>query len=224
MGKPADGSRREMYGMNHSMNTRSLRMDAFSLSKSFGRARIFENVSFTVATGESIAFTGPNGSGKSTLCDIAAGLRRPSGGRIEYALDGESLGGGSLPRVTGMAGPRVNPYDELTGMENVSFVARARGVDALAAAPLFEFFGLARHRDKPLRHYSSGMRQRLKLILAVLHDPALVILDEPGANLDAEGRAQLAEFIEHIRARTALIIATNDRDEAALCGGEVCLA
>ena len=199
-------------------------VQAHDISKSFRRGRVFQNISFSVATGGSIAFTGPNGAGKSTLCDIVAGIRRPTGGAIVYELNGAPVGGASLPRVTGIAGPRINPYDELTGMENARFAARARGVDVRAAAPLFEFFGLARHRDKPRRHYSSGMRQRLKLILAVLHDPALVILDEPGANLDAEGRGQLAEFIDRIRARTALIIATNDRDEAVLCGREVCLA
>ncbi len=212
---------RRIFCTTSTMTVRSLSLDAVSLSKSYGRTRVFENVSFSIATGASAAFTGPNGSGKSTLCDIAAGIRRPDRGTISHSLNGAPLQDESLLRVTGLAAPRVNPYDELTGMENVRFAARVRGADPLAAAPLFEFFGLARHRDKLLRHYSSGMRQRLKLILSVLHDPALLILDEPGANLDDEGRWKLAEFIERIRARTALIIATNDRDEASLCSSEV---
>lgn len=206
------------------MRNSEISVTAQSISRRFGRTSVFEGVSFSLTTGGSIAVTGPNGSGKSTLCDIVAGIRRPTGGAIKYALDGADLTGEGLFGVLGIASPRINPYDELTGMENVDFAARSRGADPSSALPLFESFGLSRHRDKVLRQYSSGMRQRLKLILAVLHRPSLLILDEPGSNLDSDGRAQFAAYIESLRARTAIIIATNDAEEARLCAGEVRLA
>ncbi len=206
------------------MRNSEITIRAHSLSKRFDRTMIFEGVSFSLGTGESIAVTGPNGSGKSTLCDIVAGIRRPTGGSLEYILNGTAQSEDGPLNAIGIASPRVNPYDELTGMENVDFAARARGVDPSTALPLFESFGLNRHRDKALRHYSSGMRQRLKLILAVLHRPPLLILDEPGSNLDSDGKRQLAGYIESLRAHTAIVIATNDREDAMLCAGAVSLA
>ncbi len=206
------------------MENSAITVTAQSISKSFGPARILEGISFSLGTGESIAVTGPNGSGKSTLCEILAGIRRPTGGSIEYTLNRQPLCGDGLLHVIGIASPRINPYEALTGMENVEFAARARGIDMSSTLPLFETFGLHRHRGKALRHYSSGMRQRLKLILAVLHHPALLILDEPGSNLDAEGRRQFAAYIDSLRTRTAIIIATNDMEEARLCRGAVSLA
>ncbi|HSV95974.1 MAG TPA: ABC transporter ATP-binding protein [Spirochaetota bacterium] len=206
------------------MENPAITVTAQSISKSFGPAKVFEGISFSLGTGESIAVTGPNGSGKSTLCEIGAGIRRPTGGSIEYSLNGQPLSGDGLLSVIGIASPRINPYEALSGMENVEFAARSRGIDPSSALPLFESFGLNRHHGKALRHYSSGMRQRLKFILAVLHRPSLLILDEPGSNLDSEGRRQLAAYLDSLRARTAIIIATNDAEEARLCTGAVRLA
>jgi heme exporter protein A len=186
------------------------------LAKKFGSNGLFKGINLSVTTGESLCITGPNGSGKSTLLKILAGLQVPTAGTVELAA------GVSIPRedwhtLIGYTGPLVNPYDDLTGQENISFAAR-HAASAERAGILLERFNLDRHRDKKVKHYSSGMKQRLKLILAVLNDPKVLMLDEAGTNLDADGTGLLHSYLETIRGEKIIILATNDPQEEKLCG------
>lgn len=201
------------------MNEPRYTVEARGLAKKFGRTGIFSDVAFTVATGESFCVTGPNGSGKSTLLKIIAGLMTPTAGSVIHCL------GNEIPKAawlihTGYTGPLVNPYDELTALEHINFIGR-RAVDDAIADSFLERFELDRHRDKKVRHYSSGMKQRLKLILAVLNDPPVLILDEPGTNLDESGRKLFSSYLDSIRSGRIIIIATNDPAEERLCTGGI---
>lgn len=201
------------------MNNPRYKVEASGLARKFGRTGIFKDINFTVASGESFCVTGANGSGKSTLLKILAGLLSPSAGTVTHTLEHE-VPKASWQEHTGYTGPLVNPYDELTALEHIRFAGK-RAVDRAVADSFLERFDLARHRDKKVRHYSSGMKQRLKIILAVLNDPPVLILDEPSTNLDGDGREALRSHLDSIRSGRIIIIATNDPAEERLCGGGI---
>jgi heme exporter protein A len=201
------------------MNTVHYTIEARDLSKSFGRAPLLKNLSLTLATGESLAVTGPNGSGKSTLLMILAGLQKPTRGAVTHRAAAEIHRDDWAAHI-GYTGPLLNPYEELTAIENMVFAARERATGERIES-LLRTFGLADHGDKKIKHYSSGMKQRLKIILSVLNDPPVLILDEPGTNLDADGKELFRGLVESVRSEKLIVIATNDPAEASLCAGGI---
>ncbi len=202
-----------------SMTPTRYTIETRELSKSYPSAPLFKGISLTLVPGDSLCVTGPNGSGKSTLLQILAGLRLPSGGTVSHFREK------ALPREEwvlniGYTGPLVNPYDELTAIENLRFAMKKPGAIVRARA-LLQTFGLWRRRDQKVAFYSTGMKQRLKLVLAAADDPAVLMLDEPGAGLDTEGRESLRCFVEGERSRKILLIATNEASEERLCAGGI---
>ncbi len=186
------------------------------IGKRFGRRVVMRGIAGQARPGSILVLTGPNGSGKSTLLQILAGLIRPTRGEVRY-LDGD----GEVPREEwrhriGMAAPALALYEELTAMENLEFCARVRGleVDGDRLRNGLVAVGLDPDRPTVVGGFSTGMQQRLKLAQAVLHDPDVLLLDEPGANLDPDGQDWLAEFVRGMaeEGRT-VVVATNDRDE-----------
>lgn len=201
------------------MDTVHYTIEARDVFKSFGRTPLLRNVSVALSTGESLAVTGPNGSGKSTLLMILAGLQKPNRGSVSHRAPAD-IPRDDWPAHIGYTGPLVNPYEDLTAVENILFAARGAAAGDRIESLLLQF-NLADHRDKKLKHYSSGMKQRLKIILAVFNDPPVLILDEPGTNLDADGKQNVYSFIETVRSKKIVIIATNDPAEASICGGGI---
>ncbi len=190
---------------------------ARGVSKEFNRKLIVENISFELRTGDSLALVGRNGAGKSTLAKILCGLLSPSRGTVELTVGGAAVGypGHLFPHI-GFVAPYINLYDEFTGHENLSLCARIRNHTADPAPRIEELlrrFSLYEKRDDELRTYSSGMKQRLKYCAALLHEPPLLVLDEPCANLDEEGIAVVREVMTSQKRTGILIIATNDRDD-----------
>ncbi len=191
------------------------------IGKRFGRRVVLRDVSGRAAAGSVLVLTGPNGSGKSTLLQIIAGLIRPTRGRVRYLEGGDD--GTEIPREAwrhrlGMAAPALAMYEELTAMENLEFCARVRGLpaDVDMLRKRIAGVGLDPDRRTPVGAYSTGMQQRLKLAQAVLHDPDVVLLDEPGANLDPEGQDWLEGFVRELAGEgRTIVVATNDRDEMA---------
>ncbi len=161
--------------------------------------------------------TGPNGSGKSTLLQITGGLSRPTTGAVSYLVDEQNTPYEKFRHSIGFTGPEINPYDVLTSVENIKFAAQSPVSDEEINLHLNRF-GLYQHRLKPVKHYSSGMKQRLKIILSVINRPAVLMLDEPGSNLDLSGKDLLYSLIDDLRKETILIIATNEKEEIELCG------
>lgn len=196
---------------------------AESLSKRFGRQRLFKDINFQVMTGSSLAVTGPNGSGKSTLVRILAGLQAPTKGKAEFICNDKVLEKYHLNAHYGFISPLINPYDELTGIENIHFAVRGvPGEEKIKS--LLEDFKLYEQRNKSVRFYSSGMKQRLKFIISVINDPPVLFLDEPGTNLDREGKKVLYSYLKGIMKEKLIIIATNEKEEVKLCGREVRIA
>jgi heme exporter protein A len=200
------------------MNSVKYKLDARDLSKKFNRAFLFEGIDLSRETSESLCVTGPNGSGKSTLLKILAGLQSPTKGDVCYSTD-EDIDRNEWLDHIGYTGPLVNPYEDLTAWENIRFSLK-RGSET-AADSMLKKFDLSGHSDKKVKYYSSGMKQRLKIILAALNDPPVLILDEPGTNLDSAGREILYGYLDSVRKEKIIILATNDPAEEKLCGGVI---
>ena len=187
-----------------------------AVEKRFGKNLLFKNINIHLKIGDSFYITGPNGSGKSTLLQILAGIQRPSSGKIIYSVNDAIISNDLYKDYLGFTGPQVNPYDMLTASENLKFMY-PESVDDNKISALLEKFDLYRHKDKIIKHYSSGMKQRLKLIHALVRDPEILMLDEPCSNLDASGRDIVYQTINEIKAGKILIIATNESEEINLC-------
>lgn len=189
-------------------------ISAEKIEKKFGKTLLFRNINFKVKKGDSFYITGPNGSGKSTLLQILAGIQKQTSGEIIYRSENSVINRENYRDFFGFTGPQVNPYDMLTSMENLRFTSSA---DEEVMARYLERFDLYRHRAKPVKYYSSGMKQRLRLIHAFITDRETIMLDEPSSNLDIKGRDILYGILEEIKKNKILIIATNEQDDINLC-------
>lgn len=181
------------------------------LRKVFNRRVVFEGVAFSAAAGETLLISGRNGAGKSTLVKIIADVLTPSGGAVTLTVDGAPVRE-RRQRHLGMVSPYLQLYDEFSALENLRLAQRIRGLppEEAEGTRLLELFGLTGRRHDPLRAYSSGMKQRVKYMAALLHRPAVLMLDEPMANLDDEGMGAVHTAMEEQRGRGVLVVATND--------------
>ncbi|MEM1206134.1 MAG: ABC transporter ATP-binding protein [Acidobacteriota bacterium] len=174
------------------------------LRRGFGRLEVLRDVSGHAAAGEVLLVTGPNGCGKSTLLRCLAGLVRPQRGTIDCRVDRRDLDTAARRRALGFLSPDLELWGELTTFENLEFVGRLRRVGPERGAELLDRLGLP--HDRPAAALSSGMRQRLRWAFALLHRPAVLLLDEPLQNLDAPGRRDvLALLQEHLETGLAVV-------------------
>lgn len=196
------------------------------ISKSFGARRVLRGVDLDASGGEIVVVAGPNGSGKSTLLRVVAGLIRPGRGEVALTIDGRDCGApAARRRAAGYVSPDLALYPELTGAENLAFFAAVRGEAPGDVGAKLEAVGLGRRGDDPVGAYSSGMRQRLRLALALQHGPRLLLLDEPGLALDGDGAALLEALVRgHRESGGLVLLATNDPREAAWGDRRVALA
>jgi heme exporter protein A len=195
-----------------------VRVELHDVAKSFNRRAIFDSVTITVEDGHALCVTGSNGSGKSTLLRLICGLLRPSRGAVAITIDGKPFLPAEARNVFGLVAPDVALYGELTAAENMAFFARVRGlaVSAHDVEALLAKMGLVGRGDDDVHTYSSGMRHRLKYACALLHQPPILLLDEPSTNLDEEGIAVVRQVMAEQTQRGLLIFATNDAQEVAL--------
>ena len=191
-------------------------LNVSGIGKHYGETLLFKHISFQLERGDVLAITGWNGSGKSTLLRIIAGLVRPSSGRVDMFLDGKSISKESRRRFIGMVAPALSMYDELTGLENMEFFSKVRGMASNRndCMEIIDRVGLTEHATKASGDYSSGMKQRLKLAQALLHDPPLLLLDEPGSNLDSQGIGVVEALVSNQRKSGVTVIASNEKREA----------
>ncbi len=195
-----------------------VRVDFDRIVKRFGSRTVLVNVSGSIRPGAVVVVTGPNGSGKSTLLNILAGALRASSGSVRFRDGDTEVERTRWFECLGVAAPDMAVYDELSALENLRFFARLRGVDATEdrLASVMERLGLAaRDQRRLVATYSSGMKQRVKLAQAVIHEPPVLLLDEPSSNLDQAGHEAVADLVARFRARGAVAVATNDPREVA---------
>jgi heme exporter protein A len=191
---------------------------ARGLGRSFGEKRVLRDLDLDVAERELVLVTGPNGSGKSTLLALCAGLLAPTAGELEVAVDRGRIG--YLAHE-----PLV--YRELSALENLDLYGRLYRVSERREriGMLLERFGLWEARRSPVSSFSRGMQQRLALCRTLLHDPALLLLDEPYAGLDEAGAELLDGELGALVGRRTLLVATHDPDRLGrLATGSLALA
>jgi heme exporter protein A len=170
-----------------------------SIDKRYGGLYALRRVSLEVASGECVALAGRNGSGKTTLLRIAAGLVRPSSGKVSFSqAQGSEI---IAARNAAFVAHATMVYDELTAEENLVLFARLQGIaePAKRAEELLREVGLFERRDSLVRTFSRGMRQRVAIARALLSAPGILLLDEPGTGLDPQGIAWLAETVRRLR-------------------------
>ena len=189
------------------------RLTVSNISRHYGRRRALRGVSVALHAGELIGLLGPNGAGKSTLLGLLATLIQPSGGEVLYGDRPAAAAGQALRARLGFLSHELQLYAELTARENLEFFGGLHGLrdrTARAAAAL-ERAGLAGRADDPVQGFSRGMRQRLALERTLLHEPRLVLLDEPFTGLDETAGRVLAERLRALgRDRRIVLLATHD--------------
>ncbi len=205
---------------NDSRLTKSPSIILDRITHHFGTRCVFRDVSSTIQSGELLVVSGANGSGKSTLLRIIAGLLTPTAGSVEISANGSVLQREESRRSIGYVAPDLVLYRELTGAENLQFFAELHGVplDRNSIVGLLTRVGLRGRGRDLVGAYSSGMRQRLKYAFALLHDPPVLLLDEPSANLDVDGIAIVENVVEAQQKRKGgglTIVATNEPRELA---------
>jgi len=194
-------------------------LNIIQLSKSFGPNAVFSDVSFE-HQGSSLGIAGSNGSGKSTFLKCLGNLLRPTSGKVEWQQNEKLLDRDAFQQKLGYSAPYINLYNELTCRENLQFLAEIRHQNSaeVTIAKWIAKVGLEHVADHPFGKLSTGQQQRLRLASALFHQPDILLLDEPGSNLDEAGRSLIAEIARSFQSSDKLlIIASNNPDELALC-------
>lgn len=194
-------------------------LEVNQLTKYFGRRLIFSNLNFRFENKGIYGISGPNGSGKSTLVKILAGIIGANKGEVKHFLDGKEIVPEKIHNHIGFVSPYLVLYEEFSAEENLLMFARIRGVeyDKKRVDYLFEKFLLLKRKDDLVKTYSSGMKQRLKFIFALMHSPQLIILDEPTSNLDDEGKNSVYEIIREEGKEKIVLVASNEKNDLELC-------
>jgi heme exporter protein A len=191
------------------------RVSAVQVGRHYGRRRALADITFTAQRGDIVGLLGPNGAGKSTLLAILGTLLTASSGRVEYGTAAVRGDAAALRSRIGMLGHDLFLYPELTALENLVFFARLYGMaDAPArAAAALDRAGLGARGGDPVASLSRGMRQRVALERALIHEPRLLLLDEPFTGLDQTSAAALVGRLRASQARGVVtVLATHDLD------------
>ncbi len=182
--------------------------ELLKVSKRYRRNWVFRNLEY-VWEGGLLLLSGPNGQGKSTLLRLLAGLSRPTRGHVRV-LEGDPWKEEGVRARLGYAGHESGLYPSLSGRENLEIFRRLQGGDPRTMQDLAEALDVKRFWRRPLREYSAGMRKKISLIRAFLHEPELLLLDEPFAALDPESRQVLWQWIEdRLRGGTHVVLVSH---------------
>jgi len=189
-----------------------------NIGRRFNREWIFRKVDYEFETGSSYAILGANGSGKSTLLQVIAGSLTPSEGHVTYHDGLKNIEAEHIYRHIGLSTPYLELIEEFSLSEltdfHFSFKNYIEGVDQ---ETLIGILGFEKIRNKPIRQYSSGMKQRVKLALAMCSDTPIALLDEPTANLDKQGVEWYLNLVSRFASRRLLIVCSNQEHEYQFC-------
>lgn len=186
--------------------------------KRFGSTVAVDGLSLDVARGEVFGLLGPNGAGKSTTISMAVGLLRPDEGTVELEGLGDPCDA-QVRRNVGVAPQSLALYEELTARENLEFFGSLYGLSGAALreriGELLELVGLSDRAEDRVRVYSGGMKRRLNLAAAIVHDPPLVLLDEPTVGVDPQSRSAIFDLVRGMKARGRTVVYTTHYMEEA---------
>lgn len=190
---------------------------ADNLTKTFGQVKAVNHISFSVARGEILGFLGPNGAGKTTTMRMLTGFIAPDSGKV--IIDGEDLSNNPqlAKRQIGYLAEGGPLYRDMTVQEFLKFIGKIRGLNLavrrMRTEMMIDKLQLGNILHQPIDHLSKGYKRRVALAQALLHDPAILILDEPTDGLDPNQKQEVQEFIAQIAADKAIIISTHILDE-----------
>ncbi len=196
---------------------------AQNLGKQFGREWIFKNLTFHFQPHQSYAITGNNGSGKSTLLKILAGTMPLTTGEIEYENKGSKINPADWFKQLAIAAPYLELVEEFSLQETIDFHIRFKKL-YVKPKELIEKLGFEKNQHKPIRFFSSGMKQKLKLGLALYSDVKVLFLDEPTANLDEKNIEWYLENVSKVLKDRLIIIGSNQTNEYSFCNHIINLA
>ena len=191
-----------------------------TIGKRFRYEWIFRNISTTFEQGRRYAILGPNGVGKSTLMKILSGHLTPSSGKMTVQINDKTLDADDIYRYVNYAAPYIELIEEFTLTEAIDFHIKFHPLsNSLTINDLITLLGFQKSRDKEVRYFSSGMRQRLKLALAICSNSPILLLDEPTTNLDVQGvawyRGLMQQYTEG--SNRLVIIASNAEHDYDFC-------
>jgi ABC-2 type transport system ATP-binding protein len=194
-------------------------LEVRNLTKSYGRVPAVRGVSLRAGKGEMVGLLGPNGAGKTTTVSIIAGLLRPDSG--EVLVGGRPLGGDTDPakRDIGLVPQEIALYEEFSARENLALFGALYGLDGprakQAVAGALDFVGLSDRARERVSRFSGGMKRRLNLAAALLHDPQLLLLDEPTVGVDPQSRNAIFDNLETLKRRGKTLLYTTHYMEEA---------
>lgn len=189
-----------------------------NVGKRFRNDWIFRRLNYTFLPNAAYALLGPNGSGKSTLLQVLSGSLQPSVGKIAFNFSGQTVSPDNVYQQIAWAAPYMELIEELTLAELVQFHVKFKPlVNQLSPKNFLEQIELTHAANKQIRFFSSGMKQRAKLGLAILSDTPILLLDEPTTNLDAKGVAWYGQLIANFAQNRLTIVASNQPHEYQFC-------
>lgn len=188
------------------------------IGKKFNREWVFKNIDLTIAYGSRLAILGNNGSGKSTLLQIISGILSPTEGEISYTYQSKQIAVEQAFEHLSIASPYLELIEEMTLLEMIDFHFSFKNrYNNFSNEQLVELLGLASSAQKEIRYFSSGMKQRTKLLLAVLSDVSCILLDEPCSNLDKQGIAWYNQLLNDYLGGRTLLVCSNQEYEYEKC-------
>lgn len=198
------------------MNPNSVSLKAENLCKSFNGFKAVENLSLQIESGEIFGLLGPNGAGKTTSIKMITGLLKPDSGKVEFYYRASDRLNNN--QKVGLCPQELVLWNNLTCLEQLVFIAEMYNVPLHVARKraenLLEKIGLREKRKKLVKTLSGGMQRRMNLIMALMHDPEILILDEPEAGLDPQSRVMVRDFIYSLSKTKTVIFTTHNMDEA----------
>ena len=195
------------------------------IGRRFNRDWIFRNLSYSFKKGSSYAILGRNGSGKSTLLQIIAGSLSQSEGSIEILVDGKSIESEELYQSLTIAAPYLELIEEFTLSEMIDFhFGFKKYIPGLDKEKLLELLDLKASKNKAIKYFSSGMKQRTKLALAICSDTDLLLLDEPASNLDTQAITWFQDLIKDYTENRIVIVCSNQEHEYFFCQNQLQMA
>ena len=199
-----------------------MEMQLENAGKRFNFEWIFKDLTFTFSQGQSYALLGPNGSGKSTLLQCLSGSRLLNAGTYTMKSGNALVGAEFFYRHVSIAAPYLELIEEFTLEELVKFHARVKPfIQSMTVDFAADLAKLSNAKDKPIKLFSSGMKQRVKLLLAVLSDVDIVLLDEPATNLDTQGLQWYKTLVTAYCQNRTVVIASNDPQEYDFCSHSI---
>ena len=188
------------------------------IGRRFNREWIFKNINYSFNSGESYAILGINGSGKSTLLQVISSSLTPSTGTLKYIVEGKEIDVENVYQHLSIAAPYLELIEEFTLLEVLDFhFSFKKRLNNLNNQVLIDLLNMDSSKNKQLKYFSSGMKQRVKLILAFCSDTSILLLDEPTSNLDEQGIAWYLDLVNKFSKDRLIIVCSNQAHEYAFC-------